>query len=113
MTRQIRKLTHTLRHGKKGSFEQDLSRFLRWNFLKFAGPVNIFVSVFPSMETAFVTLFFSAFTRSAGQISQLDTILRDFHRSKLKKIKGKAKLSLASAFFCRVLAEQKNHFDNI
>ena len=104
MTRQIRKFTHTLRHGKKGSFEQDLSRFLRWNFLKFAGPVNIFVSVFPSMETAFVTLFFSAFTRSAGQISQLE-ILRDFHRSKLKKIKGKAKLSLASAFFRRVLAE--------
>ena len=104
MTRQTRKFTHTLRHGKKGSFEQDLSRFLRWNFLKFAGPVNIFVSVFPGMETAFVTLFFSAFTRSAGQISQLE-ILRDCHRSKLKKIKGKAKLSLASAFFRRVLAE--------
>ena len=28
---------------KQGSFEQDLWRFLRWNFLRFVGPLNIFV----------------------------------------------------------------------
>ena len=29
--------------GLKSSSKQDLSRFLRWKFLRFAGPLNIFV----------------------------------------------------------------------
>ena len=36
-------LRNVLRQRKYGSFEEDLSRFLRWNFLRFAGPLNIFV----------------------------------------------------------------------
>ena len=49
-------------------------------------------------------LFFSAFKWSAGQISQIVKIFERFHRSKLKKIKGKAKLSLASASLRAALA---------
>ena len=36
-------LRDVLRQRKQGYFEQDLSRFLRCNFLRFAGPSNIFV----------------------------------------------------------------------
>ena len=36
-------LRNALRQRKYGTFEQDLSRFLRWNFLRFAGPFNISV----------------------------------------------------------------------
>ena len=36
-------LRNVLRQRKYGSFEEDLSHFLRWHFLRFAGPLNIFV----------------------------------------------------------------------
>ena len=34
---------NVLRQRNQGSFEHDLWRFLRWNFLRFVGPLNIFV----------------------------------------------------------------------
>ena len=89
-------LPYVLRQRRQRSFEHDFSPFLRWNFLRFSGPLNIFVSflvgllikkfIQPNLrwtkkkqnreETGLTTPIFSAFKWLAGQIWQIVETMR-------------------------------------
>ena len=83
---------NVMRQRKSESFEQDLSRFLRWNFAElFACKKKKFMTKFEievehtklqiARKLSLKPLFFWAFKWSAEQISQIVKILRDRRKS--------------------------------